>query len=54
MGFLPFFFMPPVGRESLHEGGAQAWWPPWYIHEASVICYAVVRSSECRHGVGER
>ena len=30
-------FMPPDGRGSLHEGGAQARWPSWYIHEASVV-----------------
>ena len=48
------FCMPPVGRESLHEGGAQAWWPSWCIHKASTAFYAAVRSSECRHGAGEK
>ena len=53
-GNVAVFCMPLVGRESLHEGGAQAWWPTCCIHEASVSFYVAIRSSECRHGAGEK
>ena len=48
------FFTPLVHHGSLHGRGAQAWWPTWSIHDVSAAFYAAYRSSECRHGVGEK